>query len=149
MREAHDECGVFGIFDHPDAVRLTNLGIYGNQHRGEESWGEAATDGTSMEVFKSMGLIFDLENRIKGKTAIAHTRYSTAGTKSIGAAQPATLSKERDVIEGTKEQTLENLVGNPIAVAHNGNLTGSLEGNESDTIRLTKKIDEQTQKLAA
>jgi amidophosphoribosyltransferase len=105
-----DECGVFGIYGHDDAARLTYLGLYQLQHRGQESCGIVASD----EVLRSeraMGLVsevFDEErlNRLPGTAAIGHTRYSTSGEVSIREAQPFLIACKHG----------------QIAVCHNGNL---------------------------
>ena len=79
-----DECGVFGIFGHTEASNLTYLGLYALQHRGQESAGIAAADGTQIRVSKAMGYVneaFDSAtlDRLPGTTAVGHVRYSTAG----------------------------------------------------------------------
>ena len=78
----HEECGVFGIFGHPDAANLTYLGLYALQHRGQESAGIVSSDGKQLHGQKAMGLVADIfsEDRIKklpGHMAIGHNRYST------------------------------------------------------------------------
>jgi glutamine phosphoribosylpyrophosphate amidotransferase len=88
-----DECGVFGIYGHDDAARLTYLGLYQLQHRGQESCGIVASDGAVLRQERAMGLVsevFDEErlNRLPGLSAIGHTRYSTAGEVSVREAQP-------------------------------------------------------------
>ncbi|MGZ6144058.1 MAG: amidophosphoribosyltransferase, partial [Myxococcales bacterium] len=80
----HDECGVFGIFGHPEAANLSYLGIHALQHRGQESAGIAAWDGREIRVHKAMGLVADIFDQeaigsLPGSSAIGHTRYSTAG----------------------------------------------------------------------
>src|SRR5262245_46496706 len=50
-----DECGVFGIFGHPEAANLTYLGLYALQHRGQESAGIATADGEKMRISRAMG----------------------------------------------------------------------------------------------
>ena len=75
----HDECGVFGIFGHPDAANLTYLGLYSLQHRGQESAGIVSSDGKQLHCQKPMGLVADIfgEERIKrlpGYAAIGHNR---------------------------------------------------------------------------
>src|SRR5450631_2910762 len=80
----HDHCGVFGIFGHPEAAKLTYLGLYALQHRGQESAGIASSDGAELRFFKSLGLVQeiftpDVLSRLTGNVAIGHTRYSTAG----------------------------------------------------------------------
>ena len=111
-----DECGVFGIFGHPEAANLTYLGLYALQHRGQESAGIATGDGERIRVSRGMGLVADaftepvLES-LAGHIAIGHTRYSTAGESSVANAQPFVI----DCAHGQ------------IAIAHNGNLVNARE----------------------
>ena len=111
-----EECGVFGIFGHPEAANLTYLGLYALQHRGQESAGIAAADGERVRVSRAMGHVaeaFDeraLES-LPGHIAIGHTRYSTAGESRLQNAQPLLI----DCAHGQ------------IAIAHNGNLVNALE----------------------
>ena len=82
-----DECGVFGIYGHPESANLTYLGLYALQHRGQESAGIVATEGQRLEVVKGMGLVQDIFTsealaRLSGHAAIGHTRYSTTGSSS-------------------------------------------------------------------
>ena len=111
-----DECGVFGIFGHPEAANLTYLGLYALQHRGQESAGIATGDGERIRVSRGMGLVADaftepvLES-LSGHIAIGHTRYSTAGESSVANAQPFVI----DCAHGQ------------IAIAHNGNLVNARE----------------------
>ncbi|MGH7332004.1 MAG: amidophosphoribosyltransferase [Candidatus Rokuibacteriota bacterium] len=110
----HDECGLFGVWNHPEAANVTYLGLYALQHRGQESAGIAATDGTSLHVEKAMGWVADVFSperlrRLPGTRAIGHVRYSTAGSSNLRNAQPITASTARG----------------PIAIAHNGNLTNA------------------------
>jgi amidophosphoribosyltransferase len=112
----HDECGVFGIFGHEEAAKLTYLGLYALQHRGQESAGIASADGNGIYVHKGMGLaqeIFTSEmiGNLPGVVAIGHTRYSTAGDTTLTNAQPV-------VIDCNKGK---------VALAHNGNLTNAME----------------------
>lgn len=110
----HEECGVLGIFGHPDASNLTYLGLYALQHRGQESAGIVSTDGKKLFSEKSMGLVADIftEERIKrlpGHMAIGHNRYSTAGGSFAFNIQPI----------------LVNFALGGLAVAHNGNLVNA------------------------
>jgi amidophosphoribosyltransferase len=110
----HEECGVFGIFGHPDASNLTYLGLYALQHRGQESAGIVSSDGKRLFVEKAMGLVADIfsEDRIKklpGHMAIGHNRYSTAGGSFAINIQPI----------------LVNFALGGLAVAHNGNLVNA------------------------
>ncbi|MBI4042295.1 MAG: phosphoribosylformylglycinamidine synthase subunit PurL [Deltaproteobacteria bacterium] len=88
-----EECGVFGIFGHPDAARLAYLGIYALQHRGQEAAGIAAAEGTDIHCIKNIGLvseIFDEEalRKLPGDRAIGHVRYSTSGKDNVNNAHP-------------------------------------------------------------
>jgi amidophosphoribosyltransferase len=109
-------CGIFGVHGHSDAVRLTQLGLYSLQHRGQESAGVVFLDekGDARAV-RSMGTMNDAMSaeleRVHGVTAIGHTRYSTAGSSTIENAQPV-LARTR---------------GGFVALAHNGNLTNAAE----------------------
>ncbi len=110
----HDECGIFGIWNHPEAANLTSLGLYALQHRGQESAGIAATDGQAFHVEKAMGWVADVFGRerlrrLPGTRAIGHVRYSTAGTSTLKNAQPITATTGRG----------------PVALAHNGNLVNA------------------------
>jgi amidophosphoribosyltransferase len=112
----HDECGVFGIFGQPESAKLTYLGLYALQHRGQESAGVASSDGIEIHCHKGMGLVQDIFtpeviDRLPGSSAIGHTRYSTAGDTNLNNAQPV-------VIECNKGK---------LALGHNGNLTNALE----------------------
>ncbi|HTG92927.1 MAG TPA: amidophosphoribosyltransferase [Pyrinomonadaceae bacterium] len=111
MDKLHEECGVFGIYGHPDAARLTYLGLYALQHRGQESCGIVASDGSELRLERAMGHVseaFDQAHldRLKGSNAIGHVRYSTAGHVSILEAQPFLVTCQHG----------------QISVCHNGNL---------------------------
>src|SRR5262249_34631916 len=110
----HDECGVFGIWNHPEAANVTYLGLYALQHRGQESAGIAAADGQQVHVEKAMGWVGGVVSpprprRPPGRRALRHRRYSTARGWKGRNAQPITANTARG----------------PIAVAHNGNLTNA------------------------
>src|SRR5262245_41079563 len=112
----HDECGVFGIFGHPEAANMTYLGLYALQHRGQESGGIASSDGAQVRVSRAMGCVaatFDTQTlaALPGTTAVGHVRYSTAGSSRLANAQPL-------LIECAHGQ---------IAIAHNGNLVNARE----------------------
>ena len=82
-------CGLFGVYGHKAAARLTYLGLYALQHRGEESAGIATFDGTKTCFHKGMGLVADVFNEqrldeLKGEVAVGHVRYSTTGFFSLG-----------------------------------------------------------------
>ena len=110
----HDHCGVFAIYGHPEAAKLTYLGLYALQHRGQESAGIAASDGKNIVSFKGMGHAADVftppvMNTLHGHSAIGHTRYSTAGDTDLKNAQPITVSCQKG----------------QVALAHNGNLSNA------------------------
>lgn len=112
-------CGVFGIFNHPNAAELTYYGLYALQHRGQESAGLVSYDGSQFHAHKGMGLvsqIFDADvlKKLPGSMAVGHTRYSTTGASHIRNAQPLTA----DTAKGQ------------IAIAHNGNLTNAAQLRE-------------------
>ncbi len=111
-----EECGIFGVFGHPEAAKLTYLGLYALQHRGQEGSGICASDGERLICHKGVGLVADrftvpVLAGLPGASAIGHTRYSTAGDSNHLNTQPF-------LVECNKGQ---------IAVAHNGNLTNAIE----------------------
>ncbi|MEL6741159.1 MAG: amidophosphoribosyltransferase [Planctomycetota bacterium] len=122
-----EKCGVVGVWGDPDAVRATYLGLYAQQHRGQESAGIAVSDGSMLEAVTGMGLVpevfteptiqrleraragdADLDRPSAGGS-IGHNRYSTTGSSRVSNAQPL----------------LESFIEGQIAVAHNGNLVNA------------------------
>jgi amidophosphoribosyltransferase len=112
----HEECGVFGIFGHPDAAAITALGLHALQHRGQEAAGICSFDGKRFHSERRMGLVGDnfsrreVIDRLPGPAAIGHNRYSTTGETILRNVQP--LFCELD--------------GGGFAIGHNGNLTNGL-----------------------
>ena len=111
-----EECGVFGVFGHPEAANLTYLGLYALQHRGQESAGIASTDGTRLYRYGEMGLVNDIFTedvlgKLPGDVAIGHNRYSTSGESMPENIQPIAVTYSRG----------------GLAVAHNGNLVNAME----------------------
>jgi amidophosphoribosyltransferase len=113
----HDECGVFGVHSHPEAANITYLGLYALQHRGQESAGIVASRGAGREhtVHRAMGLVADIFSektleKLPGRHAIGHVRYSTAGGSQLMNAQPFCATTD----------------AGPIAIAHNGNLVNAV-----------------------
>ncbi|BDG61282.1 amidophosphoribosyltransferase [Caldinitratiruptor microaerophilus] len=105
-----DECGVFGVYGHPEAARLTYYGLYALQHRGEESAGIAVSTGDRLLSHRGMGLVTDVFRdedlaRLQGPHAVGHVRYSTTGSSTLANAQPIVVETRRG----------------SLAVAHNGN----------------------------
>jgi amidophosphoribosyltransferase len=116
MDKFRDECGVFGIYGHAESARLTYLGLYALQHRGQESCGIVASDGAELRSERAMGLVSDVFDetrldRLPGPSAIGHVRYSTAGEVSIREAQPFLVACQHG----------------QIAICHNGNLPFATE----------------------
>ncbi len=112
----HDECGVFGIFNCPEAANQTYLGLYAQQHRGQESAGIVSTDGHTFNSHRGMGLVADVFQksdieRLTGSSAIGHVRYSTSGESGLRNCQPFTFE----------------YVHGGIAMCHNGNIVNAPE----------------------
>ena len=107
-------CGIFGIYNHPEASNLAYLGLYALQHRGQESAGIVSSDNRQLHHYRQMGLVSeiftkDILKKLSGKSAIGHVRYSTAGSSELKNAQPFVV----DYYKGS------------LAIAHNGNLTNA------------------------
>jgi amidophosphoribosyltransferase len=130
----HDQCGVFAVYGHSEASNIAYLGLHALQHRGQESAGIVTSDGEGMYAHRAMGLVQDAFSaeqlqKLPGRIAIGHVRYSTAGGSHIRNAQPFAV----DYARGS------------LAVCHNGNLTngedvraqlekeGSIFSSTSDT----------------
>src|SRR6266403_3309906 len=111
-----EECGVFGIFGHPDAAAITALGLHALQHRGQEAAGIVSNDGKRFHSERRMGPVGEsfsrreVIERLPGQAAIGHNRYSTTGETILRNVQP--LFCELD--------------GGGFAIGHNGNLTNGL-----------------------
>ena len=109
-----EECAVFGAWDDFEAGQMTYLGLYAQQHRGQESAGIVSLDNGYHVDHKGLGLVGDIFDeaaleRLKGRAAIGHVRYSTTGRNLLANAQPLTAQ----------------LHSGPIAIAHNGNIVNS------------------------
>jgi len=135
----HDECGLMAVWNHPEAANLTYLGLYAQQHRGQEGAGVVSvksngSDRPHFHVHKGLGLVAEVFSdfdfgKLPGSVAIGHVRYTTAGGNKLANVQPFVA----DISLGC------------VAVAHNGNLTntdqlrkelidqGSIFGSTSDT----------------
>ncbi len=112
----HDECGVFGVFDHTEASNLTYLGLYAQQHRGQESAGIVTTDGQQFHSHRGMGLVGDVFEpsdiaRLEGRHSIGHVRYSTSGESGLRNCQPFSYQYAHG----------------GIAMCHNGNIVNAVE----------------------
>jgi amidophosphoribosyltransferase len=111
-----EECGVFGIHGHDDAAALTALGLHALQHRGQEAAGIVSFDGQRFQTERRLGLVGDhftndkVINRLQGRVALGHVRYSTTGETILRNVQPL----------------FAELAAGGLAVAHNGNITNGL-----------------------
>ncbi len=112
----HEECGVFGIYGHPDAATITALGLHALQHRGQEAAGIVSFDGHRFNSERRLGLVSEhfsrasTIERLPGQAAIGHVRYSTTGETILRNVQPL----------------FSELSSGGFAVAHNGNLTNGM-----------------------
>ena len=111
-----EECGVFGIYGHPEAANIAYLGLYALQHRGQESAGIAVSDGVKVRALRAMGYVAEIFTQealatLPGHVAIGHTRYSTAGESSVANAQPLLI----DCVHGQ------------VGICHNGNIVNARE----------------------
>jgi amidophosphoribosyltransferase len=109
-----EECGIFAVYGHEEAAKLTYFGLYALQHRGQESAGIVTSDGKRVLEHKAMGLVPDifneeLLNRLEGHVALGHVRYSTTGSSLLINAQPFRIQYS----------------GQSLAIAHNGNLVNA------------------------
>jgi amidophosphoribosyltransferase len=111
-----EECGVFGIYGHPDAAAIVALGLHALQHRGQEAAGIVSYDGKRFHSERRLGLVGDnfskrdVIDRLPGNVAIGHVRYSTTGATILRNVQPL----------------FAELNAGGFAVGHNGNLTNGL-----------------------
>jgi amidophosphoribosyltransferase len=111
-----EECGIFGVYGHEDAAKLTYFGLYALQHRGQESAGIAVSDGGCLKDYRHMGLVSEVFKEetlrhLQGYLAIGHVRYSTTGSSLLTNAQPFTMFHGHEYY----------------AIAHNGNLVNAYE----------------------
>jgi amidophosphoribosyltransferase len=113
----HEECGVFGVYGHPDAAALTALGLHALQHRGQEAAGIVVYDGDQFSAHRGMGHVDDnfgskeVIGRLRGNAAIGHVRYATTGEVVLRNVQPLFADFEFG----------------GLALCHNGNLTNSYQ----------------------
>jgi amidophosphoribosyltransferase len=112
----HEDCGVFGVFNHPDAAAITAIGLHALQHRGQEAAGIVTFDGQRFYAERRLGLVGDHFNakpvieRLTGSAAVGHVRYATVGETALRNIQPL----------------FADLDAGGLALAHNGNLTNAL-----------------------
>ena len=115
-----EECGIFGVYNHPEASALVALGLHALQHRGQEACGINSFDGSNFYSIKRRGLVGDnftvpkIIDQLKGHSAIGHNRYSTTGAPMIRNIQPF----------------FADLHTGGLSIAHNGNLTNAISIRE-------------------
>ena len=113
-RRPRDECGIFAVYGHEEAAKLTYFGLYALQHRGQESAGIVVSDGKKVVEHKAMGLVPEIFNEyvlngLKGNMALGHVRYSTTGSSVLANAQPFRVRHS----------------GRSMSIAHNGNIVNA------------------------
>lgn len=116
IRSLNEECGVFGIWGHPNATQLSYYGLHALQHRGQEGAGIVSTDGHAMRPLKGEGMVSEVftpekMEKIAGHAAIGHVRYATAGGSGIENVQPL----------------LFNSTTGSLSISHNGNLVNATQ----------------------
>lgn len=117
MAELHEECGVFGIYDpEGNPAATTYYGLVALQHRGQEGCGIAVNRDRNIYHYKDVGLVNEVFNeeilgKLKGRMAIGHVRYSTAGGSARENVQPLVL----------------RYIKGQLAISHNGNVTNTAE----------------------
>ena len=114
LRGLNEECGVFGVWNHPRASQIAYYALHSLQHRGQEGTGIVATDGKTVRIRKGQGLVTEVFNaecmeKLQGTGAIGHVRYSIGGLNGFENVQPLLFRSQNG----------------DLAIAHNGNLTNS------------------------
>jgi amidophosphoribosyltransferase len=114
IKGLNEECGVFGVWGHPDAAQITYYGLHSLQHRGQEGTGIVVSDGETLRIHKGLGLVAEVFSKgeietLHGNSAIGHVRYSTAGGGGIANTQPLLFNSQTG----------------SLALAHNGNLVNA------------------------
>ncbi|MBU5443519.1 amidophosphoribosyltransferase [Paenibacillus sp. MSJ-34] len=129
-----EECGIFGVFGHPEAATLSYYGLHALQHRGEESAGICVTDGTQFRYHREMGLVKEVFDKdrlasLSGSCAIGHVRYSTSGDSRLANAQPLVFKyRDGDLAIATNG----NIVNEP-SIRRELEQSGSIFQTTSDT----------------
>ena len=115
VKSLNEECGIFGVWGHPDAARVTYFGLHSLQHRGQEGAGIVSNDNGKLYGYRELGLLSEVFKddrqlaQLKGSAAIGHVRYATAGNGSVDNIQPF----------------LFKFYDGSVGLAHNGNLTNA------------------------
>ncbi|MGL4953747.1 MAG: amidophosphoribosyltransferase [Culicoidibacterales bacterium] len=115
--ELHEECGVFAVYNHPQASRLAYYGLHSLQHRGQEGTGIISGNGIQLNLHKGEGLVSEIYNdeileNLTGANAIGHVRYATAGGAGYNNVQPLLFQR---------------FTGSDLGIAHNGNIVNAHE----------------------
>jgi amidophosphoribosyltransferase len=116
-QKPNDHCAVIGICGTGEVFPYILSSLKTLQHRGQESAGIATYSDGLVHLKKGMGLISEVFNSrnnfndisLEGTVGIGHTRYSTAGSKSLENSGPFIVS---------------NSVGH-LALSHNGEITNA------------------------
>lgn len=111
IKGLNEECGIFGVWGHPDAAQLTYYGLHSLQHRGQEGTGIVVSDGKTLKGVKGEGLVAEIftsevMKELAGNASIGHVRYATAGGGGYENVQPLLFHSQTG----------------SLALAHNGNL---------------------------
>ncbi|KQU62847.1 amidophosphoribosyltransferase [Bacillus sp. Leaf406] len=114
IKGLNEECGVFGIWGHPNAAQITYYGLHSLQHRGQEGTGIVVSDGERLRCLKGEGLVTEVFHegtieKLEGTGAIGHVRYATAGGGGYENVQPLLFNSQTG----------------GLALAHNGNLVNA------------------------
>src|SRR5690554_213918 len=116
IKGLNEECGVFGVWNHPNAAQITYYALHSLQHRGQEGAGIVVTDGERLKLRKDNGLVTEVftancMEKLEGTGGIGHVRYSIGGVNGYENVQPLLFRSLKD----------------GLAIAHNGNLTNANE----------------------
>ena len=105
-------CGIIGVYNNPEAATLAYMGLYAQQHRGQEGAGVISSDGNKLHSHMGQGLVSDVFSdssifeSLPGHSSIGHVRYSTTGDSDPRNVGPLTF----------------NVGDEFVSIAHNGNL---------------------------
>ncbi|MFS0614297.1 amidophosphoribosyltransferase [Lederbergia ruris] len=130
----NEECGVFGIWGHPDAVQITYYGLHSLQHRGQEGAGIVATDGNSLKGTRGEGLVNDVFNKsnlasLPGHNAIGHVKYGGADKGGLENVQPLLFHSSSGSLALAQNGNLINAFD----LKHQLEMQGSIFQSTSDT----------------
>lgn len=132
--QLNEECGIFGVFGHPDAPILTYYGLHALQHRGQESAGIVSTDGSAFTSHRNQGLVTEVFDEktlaaLSGHTAIGQVRYAAAGENKLTNAQPLVFNYRA----GELALAMNGSLVNAKQIRHQLERMGSIFQTASDT----------------